>query len=165
MNGGQLFDMGETEVPAGLTAASKTNVPGALPEWVKRDLEARGLMDPNTGATRRARARTCDACRRPVMSGIDEDFGGQASYADPTPVSGIGEAMARIAGRATFELAHLGDRYELTRRTGPRIRGRPAGTPRIDILVGHKCGDVTRFESAPERIKPAAVIQSDQPPF
>ena len=109
------------------------------PEYLVKRMVAAGAMDPATGATRRARAVTCSGCRRPVMRGLDRDFGGLSADADPAPLSALGEALALLAHRPTYELRWLGGRYEIDRRDRYRIAGQPAGTNGIDILVGHDC--------------------------
>lgn len=127
-----LFDI---DLPVAATSAT----PQAFPDWLKRRLEMAGLLDPNTGATRRARARLCESCRRPIMRGITADHGGRSADADPTPLSPVGEALALIAGRQTLELRWT-DKYELDLRDKFRIEGQPAGTDGIDVLVEHQCG-------------------------
>lgn len=104
-----------------------------------RRLIRAGLMDADTGATRSARAVSCPKCRRHVMRGINDSFGGWVVMADPEPLSKLGEALALLGGRATVELRWLGDRYEIDQRDHFRIRGRPAGTNGIDVLVIHEC--------------------------
>ena len=139
--------------PVAITKASRAPVPSAFPDWLKRRMEAAGLMDPNTGAARRARARRCDKCQAPVMRGISEEFGGLSADADPTPLSGYGEVLARMAGRNTYELTWNGMAgYTMSYRTASRIKGRPAGTPMMEVLVGHLCGGGS-FPSAEHSIK------------
>lgn len=98
-----------------------------------------GVMDAETGATRRARAGRCGKCQRHVMRGIDADVSGWVVEADPEPLSRLGEALALMAGRTTVELRWLGDRYEMDSRNQSRIRGSPAGTNGVDVLVRHDC--------------------------
>lgn len=118
--------------------AATSETPQAFPDWLRRRLEQAGLLDPDTGATRRARVRLCDSCRKPVMRGITADYGGRSADADPTPLSPEGEALALIAGRPTLELRWT-NKYELDLRDTFRIRGTPAGTEGIDVLVEHEC--------------------------
>lgn len=98
-----------------------------------------GLMDPETTATRRARAVLCRHCRRAVMLGITAIPGGLTIQADPSPLSRLGEALALMTGRRTVELRWVGDRYEIDLRDHFRIRGSPAGTNGVDVLVVHDC--------------------------
>lgn len=128
-----------------------------MPDWLKRRLENAGLMDPATGATRRARAARCAACRRPVMRGIDLDYSGLAVDCDPTPLSPEGELSALLAGRRTYTLRWLGERYEIDRRDIEQITGSPAGTPRLDVLVLHACN------GAPLPATPTALADAKRP--
>lgn len=98
-----------------------------------------GLMDDSTGATRAAKAVSCPRCRSPVMRGLCADWGGYSIDADPGPLSPMGEVLALLSGRGTFELRWLGDHYEIDRRDHFRITGNPAGTNGIDVLVRHDC--------------------------
>jgi hypothetical protein len=106
---------------------------------VERRLIKAGLMDADTGATRSAKAVRCRTCRRSVLRGISADWGGLSVDVDPAPLSRLGEVLALLADRATFELRWLGDRYEIDRRDQFRIRGNPAGTNGVDVLVRHDC--------------------------
>jgi hypothetical protein len=158
-----LFDM-----PTAVAATSDT--PQAFPDWLKRRLERAGLMDPDTGATRRARARHCERCHKAIMRGITADYGGRSADADPTPLSPVGEALVLCAGRQTLELRWT-DKYELDLRDTFRIRGTPAGTEGIDVLVEHDCDlsslpgprtlGPSMLNDKPQAIKPI----SDIPPF
>ena len=71
------------------------------------------------------------------MRGLDGDWCATSVDCDPTPVSAIGEVLALIDGRRTFELRRLGGRYELDLRTPERISGNPIGTRGIDVLIEH----------------------------
>lgn len=122
-----------------ITARKTRPMNDFLESPMARRLIKAGLMDAETGATRRARAVACPSCRRGVMRGIDRAFGGKVVMAEPTPLSNLGEALALMAGRVTVELRWLGDRYEIDRRDHFRIRGSPAETHGIDILVVHEC--------------------------
>lgn len=128
------------DVPDRLVELSRTSIPGALPEAVKRSLVAAGLMDPNTGATRRARARYCEGCKQPVYRGIDRPYGGMSIDLDPTPISAEGELLAVWTKRRTYQMrwdAKHG--HEFDRRDPEQITGYPVGTPGIDVMVQHKC--------------------------
>jgi hypothetical protein len=164
-----LFQLPEAE-QAALRTVAQANVPAGLPEFVKKRLIASGLMDEATGATRRARARRCEQCRQPVMRGIDADWAGSVVDCDPTPVSALGEVMALVDGRRTYELRYLGDRYEIDLRTPERIRGNPVGTSGLDVLVAHSHDGSSReyahIDTAlnDKPITPAHLL-SDKPPF
>jgi hypothetical protein len=151
-----LFDLPPAE-RGQLAAAAHSNTPHRLEPWLQRRLEAMGLMDPDTGATRRARSRLCEQCRRPIMRGIDADWGGRSVDCDPTPVSQLGETLALIDGRRTYELRYLGtgtgaQRYEIDHRTPERIRGNPPGTKRLDVLIEHN-HDGKQYPNTPSELK------------
>jgi hypothetical protein len=73
------------------------------------------------------------------MVGLNADFGGWEVSADPQPMTALGEAVAWMTGRATVELRWRYDHYEISGRDHFRIRGSPAGTNGIDVLVVHEC--------------------------
>lgn len=113
---------------------------GRLPEWLARRLDAAGLMDASTGATRSARVVICPRCQARIWRGMCAEFGGWSVDADPEPLSALGEALALLAGIPTYELRWLGNRYELDGRDAWRITGSPAGvSARLDVLAGHEC--------------------------
>lgn len=158
-----LFDLPVTVAKT----LARANVPDKLPEFVKRRLEAMGYLDPDTGATRRARARRCEVCGSPVMRGINRDFGGLSVDCDPEPLSAQGELQAILAGRATYDLQHYGGRgYQLDRRESWHIRDTPPGTPGIDVLVvhQHKAPALPGMASNIDDNTTPAILP-DQPPF
>jgi hypothetical protein len=78
----------------------------------------------------------------------------------------MGEALALVGGSGTFTLQLIGDRFELSRRDHFRIRGSPAGTSGVDILVSHSCEnvDLPRMRSAISR--PVTIVDLPiDPPF
>ena len=138
-----------------------------LPDWVARRLIAQGLMDEATGATRRARAVACEQCGLAVWRGIDEDYGGMVADCDPLPLSSLGETQAVIMGRRTYELSEYGGRLEVTKRNSGRRRTRPVGTKRMDVVVGHQCGNTQQFDTD-ESNRPGRAGKTelpDEPPF
>lgn len=106
--------------------------------WLVRRLEAAGVLDPDTGASRKAKVRRCQVCHRPVFLGYDADWAGQVAICDPDPLSRDGEALARIAGLRTWMLSFTGT-YQLDYRDRWRIRGWPAATKKFDVLAQHQC--------------------------
>lgn len=114
---------------------------GRLPDWLVRRLEAAGVIDSATGATRSARTAKCPVCQARVMRGLDADFGSMSADCDPEPLAPLGEALALMAGRRTYVLRWRGNRYELDQRDQFSIRGAPAGSKAgQDVLAGHVCG-------------------------
>ena len=120
-------------------------------------------------AGRAAKAEFCGRCGRSVMVGLNARFGGFEIEADPQPLTAVGEAVALMAGRATVSLAWVGDHYEIDSRDHFRIRGSPAGTNRLDVLVVHDCG-LDYGGAIPNTVTKLPVLSGtvplpDQPPF
>lgn len=109
------------------------------PNWLLDHLIRAGHMT-ETGLTRRARVRTCDRCGDVALVGLDEDICAFEVAASPRPLSALGEAMALLEQRRTFELIRTARGYQLERRGADHIESRPAGrTPRADVLAEHRC--------------------------
>ena len=106
---------------------------------VKRDHPGRHLASK---AGRGVRARWC-ACRAPILRGMDDDTMALPATVDPQPLSPLGEAIARIQGRETYEMRRANGVYQLMRRNAWAITGRPPGTKTwaglIDVLAEHAC--------------------------
>jgi hypothetical protein len=116
-------------------------------EIVERHLIASGALSPE-GIGRRAQPRRCPSCRQPVLVGLDADTGSVRADADPAPVTALGELLAQLEGRRTFALVRNAGRLVLDYRDAGRIRYRPAGTDRLDVLVEHRCPSRTVFPQA-----------------
>lgn len=122
-------------------------------EWdvLERHLINLGHLSPE-GVGRRAQPRRCRACERRIMVGLDDDRIALRADADPSPTTAVGEMIAQLEGRRTFALVISESRYVLDYRDAGRIAHRPAGTPRLDILVEHRCDSRTRFPIAPSNL-------------
>lgn len=140
------------------------NAAAGWPDWLVRRLVGQGLMDGETGATRRARAVACERCGRAVFRGLDAEWGSRSRDADPVPLSGLGEVQAIMAGRKTLELSGT-VRLELNFRDRWRIGSRPAGGDKYDVLVEHRCEDKTQFDAAPRKAETKKAAISDIPPY
>lgn len=103
---------------------------------IARILEAQGHTANGIG--RRVRATACPTCRQPTLTGLDADTAAFTATADPAPLDPLGEALAVLAGRTTYELHHAGSRLELERRDSFAMRT-PAGA-KTDVLAEHRCG-------------------------
>lgn len=130
--------------------------PTGMPDWLIRRLENAGLMDPDTGATRNARASRCITCRRPILIGIDSDWCGRSITCDPQPLARNGEALAQVLGIPTYMLGHPGGRWQLDYRDPWRIRSWPAATQRFDVLASHDCHRAVRLPTAPSVLADAS---------
>lgn len=151
-----------------MTAAKKS----PMPDWLVDRLIAGGLLDADLMVGRRARASTCQRCHRAVFVGIDRDWGGMAVECDPEPLSGLGETLALMAHRRTFELWSGIGTMTLDFRDYWRITGRPAGRTRaqggrVDVLVQHDCARVGQLPTGPSvyRVPTRAADLPDDPPF
>lgn len=149
-----------------LFATAKAS-PTEIPAWLVRRLNADGTIDPATGATRRARPAKCSRCGAWVVRGYDADWCSLAVDADPDPLDALGEALALIAGRPTFELRMAGGRPELRRRDRWMIAGHPAGTDKTDILAGHDCDKPLKLSHTGSRlpVPKQDLALPEQPPF
>jgi hypothetical protein len=110
--------------------------------WTRlRDhLIATGAMTP-AGTTRRAQPRLCRTCNAHVITGLDSNLAALAITADPTPLDQLGELTALTQGRRTVTLEPDGPRrLVLNYRDAGRIRHRPPGGLRYDVLPEHACG-------------------------
>lgn len=89
------------------------------------------------------RATWCD-CGQPVLQGLDEDDCAMTVRADPQPTTTLGEAIARMDGRNTYDLRNINGTFQLMRRNPLTIISRPPQSriwcSRIDVLAEHRCG-------------------------
>lgn len=113
-----------------------------IPAWLRRHLEQTGVT--TQGYTRRARPDRCKTCRATVVKGWTDEPCAILASADPTPLSNLGEALALLQGRATYDLARRGGRYELDHRESDHIASSPPETPdawrrNADVLAEHRC--------------------------
>lgn len=122
-----------------------------IPAWVAR----------RHGDTfRNAGRHPCPRCKAPILSGLDDDTAARSVHADPTPINPVGEALALLAGRATFDLTAAGGKRQLWRRDEWHISGRR----KFPVLPEHRCGQPL---DAHADHPPAAAryVIPDQPPF
>ena len=121
-----------------------------IPGWLKR---ARG------DATRAVTICCCEKCAAPILVGLDADVCALLVRVDPTPLDEIGEAIALVTNRATYDLAKGPKRKELWPREPQHIRA-PRRHP---VLPAHKCGQplpAATDNSAAQKGQPHA-----RPPF
>ena len=90
------------------------------------------------------RATWCTTCKAPILTGLDDVVCALDARTDVVPLSPLGEAIARIGGRTTYEL-RTGKPPRIVRRTAQMILARPAGaTTRrahaaYDVVAAHQC--------------------------
>lgn len=105
---------------------------------IAEHLEATGATIGGVG--RRARARICKSCRAEIITGLDGELCALEAIVDPTPLDGLGEVLAQLQGRRTYDLTPDAGRYVLGYRTDWRISHRPARSGRFDVMPEHRCG-------------------------
>lgn len=116
--------------------------PPKIPAWLRRHLADTGVMV--NGVTRTARIRTCRQCGQRVIRALTEEPCATLATCDPDPLSNVGEALALMQGRMTFDLAYRAGRLELDLREEDHIKGSPPETPnwwrsKGDVLAAHRC--------------------------
>jgi hypothetical protein len=122
------------------------------PAWLAR---GRG------GATRAAGIRLCPKCRAPILTGLDADMCALTVRVDPTPLTELGEAVALLQGRMTYNLASGPSRKELDQREAHHI-GAPRKSP---VLAQHRCHQPLDAFAAPAPKIERIVADDDTPPF
>lgn len=103
-----------------------------LPNHVKQHLIQTGTLTTD-GLGRKAQLRTCSTCRALVIVGLDTNRCAIRAVADPTALDQVGELLALLAGRHTYELwgRELEHRNQFTIRAGIR---KP-------VISEHQCGN------------------------
>ncbi len=120
------------------------------------------------------RASWCRDCRQPILTGLDDLACALPARVDPTPLTPLGELLAKLGDLDTYEL-RAGRPTRLIRRLAADITARPAeGAGRrrhdtYDVLAAHRCGQtLTGPAAAATRIPPptsAADATPIDPPF
>ena len=152
-----------------LTTATPNHGRRPTTSWLLDHLIRAGHVT-ETGATRRARIRTCPSCHEPILIGLDADSCAIEAHVDPTPLTALGEALAVVEGRWTWALRREGTRYVLDPRDHHDIAWAPAATvARTDVLRAHRChtDPATGALTAPTSFAEAApALPADAtPPF
>ena len=110
---------------------------------------------------RAATLRPCRTCRGTVLAGLDSDSAGIPVYCDPTPLSEMGEAVALLQGRITYDLLPSKTGRELHQRT-PHFIAKPR---RYSVFATHKCHNSLMAFIQPAESKTEAHHDHNQPPF
>jgi hypothetical protein len=113
-----------------------------MPRWLRQQLTEAGVI--TAGYTRAARAAKCEKCVARVIKGWTDEPCAILATCDPAPLSNLGEVVAILQGRATYDLAYRGGRLELDDRDDFHIKGSPPETPnwwreQADVLAEHRC--------------------------
>ena len=109
---------------------------------------------------RSARLRRCTRCGAPILAGLDAPRSALPVKADPTPLTPLGETVALLNRRSTYDLCDAGGRKELNYRDPFTIEG----PRRYPVLAAHACGvSLAAFaEAIPVRVRYSI---PDTPPF
>lgn len=131
--------------------------------------------DRHSKHDRGVRAIWCRDCRAPILAGDDNDRCAFKVRVDVTPLTPLGEMLAQLAGRPTYELRHGFQRPALlVRRTPWLISTRPAGAPpstasAYDVLAAHDCTPTPDAITTPSRLRSLAshdqLDRNALPPF
>lgn len=104
------------------------------------------------------RATWCHDCKAPILAGLDDLACALPARVDVTPLTPLGEALARIAGQQTYEI-RAGKPPRIVRRDAHAITARPAGgdaRPRYDVVTTHTCTPVVPEAATTTSALPAA---------
>lgn len=88
---------------------------------------------------RAVRVGQCNDCHAKILRGVDADTCGLPRALDHQPVDELGEALAVLTGRQTYDLRPLGGRSHgsaMEPRTAPRLRSQR----HHPVHVEHLCG-------------------------
>jgi hypothetical protein len=122
------------------------------------------LRDRQAEYARAAQMRLCKKCGSPVLVGLDADIAALKVEIDPTPINAVGEAVALLAGRGTYELHAARGARQIHCREEWNVRA-PRTRP---VFPGHRCGqplDAHLDTTHPRTAAPAAATPDDTPPF
>ena len=108
------------------------------------------------------KATWCRTCRQPVLAGLDDLVCAWPAKVDITPLSALGEALARLAGLATYEV-RAGKPARIVRRDAHRIAAMPAGAARSGTLA--RFDVVAAHEHGPDPAEPLRAISALPPPL
>jgi hypothetical protein len=97
-----------------------------VPQW---------LQDRQAEYARAAQMRMCKKCGSPILVGLDDDVAALKVEIDPTPITSLGEAVALLAGRGTYELHSGRGQKNISHRAEWNIRG----PRRRAVFPAHRC--------------------------
>ncbi|GGS88348.1 hypothetical protein ACFFV7_51060 [Nonomuraea spiralis] len=109
---------------------------------------------------RAANLKPCPSCKATVLAGLDADHTAMPVRCDPTPLTEMGEAVALLQDRTTYDLLPTKTGRELHERT-PHFISKPR---RYQVFATHKCNNpLIAFIQHTEQ--KATVHNDDRPPF
>lgn len=147
----ELGQNGQESMSVSSTFA-KTKTPRARPG---RPIDAIAI-------SRKVKHATCKNCGRPILTGLDHDYGAHFATVDPTPLTRASELEALIAGHRTYGLWITRDGHELEHRDQFGISGPWITFGRDAILTDHACD---RYWPQPPTAPTAHKIDREECPF
>jgi len=126
-----------------------------IPGWLKDRIGAPVYRGVTT--------HRCRTCQAQILEGLDEDVCAFRAVVDPDPLTPMGEALALLAGRRSYEIRRHSGGWALWHRDRWQIRGRVAG-PKYLVVADHQC-DTPKLPTipTPPRVKKAKA--NDEPNF
>ena len=90
------------------------------------------------------RATWCSQCKAPILTGLDSDNCAFDARVDPTPLTSLGEFVAKLNNLTTYDVSRPSGTTRLQRRSARRIAAHPAGgcaatLGPYDVLAAHQC--------------------------
>lgn len=128
--------------------------------WVKAHLAALGVLNAD-GVSRRVSSGRCPQCRAVVLRGLDSDRCAVPVTVDVAEIDAIGELLATMQGRRTFDLLQYRAKQSYSYCLEPRRAVHIAKPRRYSVYAEHRCG-------APLPAAPPATprrVLPDRPPF
>lgn len=124
-------------------------------------MTAAWILQKQNDAARCASIRLCRRCHAPILQGLDADNAAMTARCDPTPLTEMGEAVALLQGRTTYDLVTVKAGRELHPRTTHFIQKKER---RYLIVATHICGNPLAAFTQPAKQK-TKVHDDDTPPF
>lgn len=118
------------------------------------------LLASQGGILRAASISVCQKCGAPILAGLDSDRCAIHAKVDITPVDELGETVALMQGRYTYDLIGNWQRKELEYRYSWNINA----PRRYPVLVEHRCGEPIPFPARNESRGLNSELP-DEPPF
>lgn len=132
-----------------------------IPTWLATHIATLTGVNP-TGVTRRARPGRCPDCNTWILTGLDHDRIAATATADPQPLNPTGEAIARLTGRATYDLTDK-PRLTLDNRESWTIAAHPPSPSRY-VVAQHRChAPLPNLDAEPPTTTRGAI--GDRPPY
>lgn len=124
-----------------------------IPTWLQAHIRAN---------RRTAALRICLRCGAPILTGLDADKAALTVRVDLIPIDILGETVALLNGRTTYDLVAIHDKKELHHRDQWQITA-PRKYP---VLAEHRCGrPLDAYAEKTVHEKKNREAPDDEPPF